>query len=170
MVIKVTENYHLTLQLLSGVQSDLLLLFVFSGMQWYFLPYFRHSHQWFLLLLSTKTLWKYSLCYPCTHQTVCKVWFILKGLIFPIVTAVLYIIPLITRLLANTKKTWHSVSFYNLIVTVHSVFQQRNIVRQTDAVLLLPLRCFPPFFFSWLVTTNQPFAKSWNHCIFQEYG
>ena len=49
-------------------------------------------------------------------------------------TAVLCIIPLITRLLANTKKkkTSHSVAFYNLFVTINGVFQQRNIVRQTD--------------------------------------
>ena len=67
------------------------------------------------------------------------------------------------------KKTWHSVSFYNLFVTIHSVFQQRNVVRQTDAISLLPLCCFPFFFFSWPVMTTQLFAKSWNHRIFQDY-
>ena len=54
------------------------------------------------------------------------------------------------------------VSFYSLFVTVQSVFQQRNIIHQTDTVSLLPLHCFPLFFFSWPVTTTQPFAKSWN--------
>ena len=49
--------------------------------------------------------------------------------------------------------------FYILFVTVQSVFQQRNIVHQTDAVSLLPLRCFPLFFFSLPVTTAQLFAR-----------
>ena len=57
-------------------------------------------------------------------------------------TAVLYIILLITQLLANTKKELDTVCLY-LFVIIHSVFQQRNIVRQTDAVSLLILRCFP---------------------------
>ena len=68
----------------------------------------------------------------------------------------------------HTKNLIQGV-FYNLCVTVQSVFQQRNIVCQTDAVLLLPLRCFPLFFFSWPVTTTQPFTKSWNHRNFQKY-
>ena len=46
--------------------------------------------------------------------------FALKRLIFPIMTNVQNISPLITRLLAKT-------SFYNLFVTcIHSVDQQRN--------------------------------------------
>ena len=47
------------------------------------------------------------------------------------------------------------MSFYNLFVSVHSIFQQRIIVRQTDAVSLLPLDCFPLFFFSWLVVGTE---------------
>ena len=49
--------------------------------------------------------------------------------LFSIMTGdVLYIIPLITRLLAKTKKiTSHGVSFHNLFVTsIRSVDQQRN--------------------------------------------
>ena len=52
-----------------------------------------------------------------------------EGDYFPITTGdVLYIIPLITRLLAKTKKiTSQCVSFYNLFVTgIRSVDQQRN--------------------------------------------
>ena len=30
------------------------------------------------------------------------------------------------------KQNSHSVSFYNLLVTIHGVFQQRNRVPQTD--------------------------------------
>ena len=74
--------------------------------------------------------------------------FFLSGLIFPIMAVVLYIISLITRLLANKKKKLDTVSFYNLFVNVHGVFQQRNRAHQTGAVSLLPLRCFPLFFFS----------------------
>ena len=32
-----------------------------------------------------------------------------------------------------------------------------------------PSLCFPLFFFSWPMTTTQPFAKSWNHRIFPKY-
>ena len=51
--------------------------------------------------------------------------------------AILYINLLITWLLASThthtqKQNSHSVSFYNLLVTIHGVFQQRNRVPQTD--------------------------------------
>ena len=54
---------------------------------------------------------------------------------------------LLQAYLPTRKKTWHGVSFYNLFVTVHSVFLQINLVCQTDVVLLLPLRYFPLFFF-----------------------
>ena len=47
-------------------------------------------------------------------------------------TVVLFTIPLITRLLANTNKKLQTASFYSVFVTIHSVFQQRNIVHQTD--------------------------------------
>ena len=62
-------------------------------------------------------------------------------------TAILYIVPLITRLFANTKKKSQSMSFYNLLPFRCSVFFSREIVCQTDAVLLLPLRCFPLLLF-----------------------
>ena len=45
------------------------------------------------------------------------------------------------------KRKLDTVSFYNLFVTVHSVFQQRNIVHQINAVSLLPLRSFSSFYF-----------------------
>ena len=74
------------------------------------------------------------------------VQFVLSGLIFLIVTVVLYIIPLIKRLLANKKDNLTQCVFLQCIC-YRSVFQQRNIVRQTDTVSLLPLRCFPHFSF-----------------------
>ena len=55
--------------------------------------------------------------------------FALKGLISIMTGDVLYIIPLITWLLAKKKKlqlTSHCVSFYNSFVTIHSVDQKRN--------------------------------------------
>ena len=78
-------------------------------------------------------------------------------LIFPIMTAVLYIIPLITRLLANTKKKpSHSMSFYNLFVTVQAFSVRFSL--------------FAAFlFFSWPLMTTQPFAKTRNHRIYQKY-
>ena len=65
----------------------------------------------------------------------------------------------------NDRRSIHYPTYYtvtcqhNLFVTVHSVFQLRNVFRQTNAVSLLPFRCFPLFFFSWLVTTTQPFER-----------
>ena len=61
----------------------------------------------------------------------------------------------------HEKKTWHSVSSYNLFVTVHSVFQQRNIVCQTDAVSLLPL-------LSWLLSCLFLFLTGDNSAFCQE--
>ena len=65
--------------------------------------------------------------------------FILSWLILPMMTAVLYIILLITWLPANTKKNLHSVSFYSLFVSVHSVFQQRKYSWQNRMPFLFSL-------------------------------
>ena len=54
-------------------------------------------------------------------------WSILKGLIFSIMTAVLYITLLITRLLANTKKKLHTVCLFTVYLFPFIVFFSREI-------------------------------------------
>ena len=50
----------------------------------------------------------------CRRTGCVGVWSVPKGPIFQIMTATLYIIPLITRLLANTKKKSHVVCLFTM--------------------------------------------------------
>ena len=56
-----------------------------------------------------------------------QIWFVLRGLIFLIVTAVLYTIPLITRLLSNTKNKLDTVCLFTFYLLLFIVFFSREI-------------------------------------------